>query len=57
MLRETLRLSRNRHKDPQNLIRDTAVDAAKGLAGSTVDCRDWKQIQAFARKLGVESPI
>jgi uncharacterized membrane protein len=57
MLRETLRLSRNRHRNAENMIRDTAIDAAKGLTGSTVDCHDWKQIQAFARKLGVESPV
>ena len=57
MLRETLRLSRNRHRDPLNMIRDTALDSAKGLAGSTVECRNWKQLQALARKLGVESAI
>lgn len=57
MLRETLRLSRNRHKDPLNMIRDTAIDAAKGLAGSTVECRNWKRLQALGRKLGVESAV
>jgi len=57
LLRRTLQLSRNRHRDPLNMIRDTAIDAAKGLAGSTVECRNWKQLQALARRLGVESAV
>jgi len=57
VLRETLRLSRERQKDPAKFIVKTALDDAISHASSTVDVRHWKRLQAFARKLGTESPI
>jgi hypothetical protein len=57
MLRETLRLSRRRHKNPENFIKDTALVGAKALAVSTVCVNDWKRLQALARRLGVESAV
>jgi hypothetical protein len=57
MLRETLRLSRNRHRDPLNMIRDTALIGVMGLASSTVEVSHWKHLEDFAGKLGVESPV
>lgn len=57
MLRETLRLGHNRHKNPENLIKDTALVSAKALASSTVNVSDWKRLRALARRLGVESAI
>ena len=53
LLRETLRLGRNRHQDPVKLIRDTALIGAMGLASSTVDVSHWKHLWHFADKLGV----
>ena len=57
MLRETLRLSRNRHKNPENFIKDTALIGAKALASSTVNVSNWKRLEGLARRLGVESAI
>jgi len=57
LLRETLRLSRQRQKDPAKFIVKTALDGAIGLASSTVDVSDWKRLEDFAGKLGVESPV
>jgi hypothetical protein len=57
LLRETLRLSRERCRDPEKFIKDKALDSAKGLAASTVCVNDWKRLQALARRLGVESAI
>lgn len=57
LLRETLRLSRERIKDPVRLIQRKALDAAIALASSTVQVSHWKDLEAFAGKLGVESPI
>ena len=53
LLRETLRLSRNHHRDPLSMIRDTALIGAMGLASSTVDCRYWRQLDNLAVRLGV----
>lgn len=57
MLREVLRLSRNRHRDPVNMIRDTALIGAMGLGASTVDVSHWKHLWQFADKLGVARPV
>jgi hypothetical protein len=57
MLRETLRLSHNRHRNPENLIKDTALISAKALASSTVNVSDWKRLRALAKRLGVESAV
>ncbi len=57
ILRETLRLSRERTKSPIDFIKRTAVDVAKCHAVSTVYVSDWKHLQDLAGKLGVESPI
>ena len=57
LLRETLRLSRQRQKDPAKFIVKTALDGAIGLASSTVSVTEWKHLQDFAGKLGVESPV
>jgi hypothetical protein len=57
VLHETLRLSRNRHKDPVRFIKDIALESAIGLASSTVNVSDWKHLEDFAGKLGVESPV
>jgi hypothetical protein len=57
ILRETLRLSRERQKDPAKFIKKTAVDVAKVHAVSTVYVHHWKHLQDLAGKLGVESPI
>jgi hypothetical protein len=57
LLRETLRLSRQRQKDPAKFIVKTALDSAIGLASSTVECGQWKHLEDFAGKLGVESPV
>ncbi|HXZ98535.1 MAG TPA: hypothetical protein VED24_04130 [Candidatus Acidoferrum sp.] len=56
-LREALRLSRNRYSNPENFITGKALGGAKALAASTVCCKDWKRLQALARRLGVESAI
>ena len=57
ILRETLRLSRERTKNPVDFIKKTAVDIAKCHAVSTVYVSDWKHLQDLAGRLGVESPI
>jgi hypothetical protein len=57
LLRETLRLSRQKQKDPAKFIVKTALDGAIGLASSTVNVSDWKHLEDFAGKLGVESPV
>jgi hypothetical protein len=56
-LHEALRLSRNRYINPENFIKGTSLAGAKALAASTVCCKDWKHLQALARRLGVESAI
>ncbi len=57
LLRETLKLSHRRDKDPAEFIKRKALDSALGLASSTVWVRDWKRLTRIARKLGVESPV
>lgn len=57
ILRETLRLSRERQKDPVKFIENKSLSSCVGLASSTVDVSQWKHLEDFAGKLGVESPI
>jgi hypothetical protein len=57
LLYKTLELSREREKNAIRFIQKTALDDALAHAVSTVPCRDWKDLQASARNLGVESPI
>jgi len=52
-LTEMLKVSRNRHKNALNLIRDKAVDSALSLASSTVTTDHWKRLNRMSRKLGV----
>jgi len=57
ILGETLRLSRERQKDPAKFIVKTALDDAISHASSTVDVSHWKHLWDFADKLGVARPI
>jgi hypothetical protein len=57
ILRETLRLSRQRQKDPVKFFQSKAFDGCVSLASSTVTTDRWAYLQAFARELGVESPV
>jgi len=57
LLRETLRLSKNRQKDPMRYIQSKSLASCVALASSTVDVSSWKDLEAFAGKLGVESPV
>ena len=57
VLRETLRLSRQRQKDPIRFFRSKALDGCVSLAASTVQVSAWKDLEKFAGKLCVESPV
>jgi hypothetical protein len=57
LLYKTLELSREREKNAIRFIQKTAMDDALAHSISTIPCRDWKEVQACARNLGVESPI
>ena len=57
LLYKTLELSRERQKNAIRFIEKTAMHDAIAHAVSTVPCRDWKEVQACARNLGVESPV
>jgi hypothetical protein len=57
VLRETLRLSKHRQKDPLRFITEKSLPGCVALASSTVDVSSWKDLEAFAGKLGVESPV
>jgi hypothetical protein len=57
VLRETLRLSKHRQKDPVRFIQKKSLPGAIALASSTVDASRWRELGEFAGKLGVESPI
>ena len=57
LLRETLRLSKHRQKDPVRFITAKSLSSCVALASSTVDVSSWKELGDFAGKLGVESPV
>jgi hypothetical protein len=57
LLHETLRLSKHRQKDPLRFITEKSLQSCVALASSTVDVSSWKDLEAFAGKLGVESPV
>lgn len=57
VLRETLRLSKHHQKDPLRFITEKSLPGCVALASSTVDVSSWKDLEAFAGKLGVESPV
>ena len=57
LLYKTLELSREREKNAIRFIKKTAMQDAIAHAFSTVPCRDWKELQFSARRLGVESPV
>jgi len=57
VLRETLRLSKNRQKDPMRYIQSNSLSSCVALASSTVDVSSWKELGEFAGKVGVESPV
>jgi hypothetical protein len=57
LLRETLRLSKHRQKDPVRFIEKQSLSGCVALASSTVDVSSWKELGEFAGKLGVESPV
>ncbi len=57
VLRETLRLSRERQKDPVKFIESKSLPGCVSLASSTVDVSQWKHLEDLAGKLGVESPV
>ena len=57
ILRETLKLSRHREKDPVKFIEKTAPNGRISYASSTIAVSHWKHLQKLAGKLGVASPI
>jgi hypothetical protein len=57
LLWKTLEFSRERQKNAIRFIQKIAMRSAIALAVSTVDVHDWKEVQACARNLGVESPV
>jgi len=57
VLKETLRLSGYGEKDPVKWIMEKAFGGCVSLASSTVQVSHWKDLEGFASRLGVESPV
>jgi hypothetical protein len=57
LLYKVLEFSREREKNAIQFIKKTAMHDAIAHAVSIVDVRNWKEIQASARNLGIESPV